>query len=176
MEKCFEAGMDDYVSKPFQPEDIISVINRIVKVDAEVVRNVNQENMSSDNAMQSGTTNPTVLKEPECTVSVFDKEELLRRLGGNATVLPRLLAMFTNNAAGFLKALRQAINEGNDEQVRIQAHSIKGAAANISAHKMQETAALLELAVRDGRRDEWSKLIAQLDSEYLEFINTLKCP
>jgi signal transduction histidine kinase/CheY-like chemotaxis protein/HPt (histidine-containing phosphotransfer) domain-containing protein len=173
MKKCFEAGMDDYISKPFQPEDILSVINRLVKVDAEAVSNVNQENMPSCNAMQSGTTIPTVLTEPERTVSIFDKVELLRRLGGNAAVLPRLLVMFTNNTDGFLKALRQAINEDDDEQVRMQAHSIKGAAANISAHRMKETAATLELVARDGQRDGWSRLVVQLESEYLEFINSI---
>jgi HPt (histidine-containing phosphotransfer) domain-containing protein len=65
--------------------------------------------------------------------------------------------------------LRQAIETSNSEQVRIQAHSIKGAAANISAHKMKETASTLEEMARDGHRDGWIDHVTQLESEYREF-------
>jgi len=100
---------------------------------------------------------------------VFDKEELVERLGGRVDMLPRLLEMFRNNTAGNIEALRQAIVSGDDEQVRIQAHSIKGAAANISANRMKETAFALEMLVHDGQRDGRRELVARLESELREF-------
>ncbi len=107
-------------------------------------------------------------------IKIFDSEELLKRLGGNVAMLPRFTAMFEKNCSGYLEALRQAIKSGNDEQVRIQAHSIKGAAANIAAHKMKESASALEEMARDGGRDGGGELLIQLESDFRDFIAAVR--
>jgi CheY-like chemotaxis protein len=33
---CMQAGMDDFVSKPIQPEELVAVIHRLVKIDESV--------------------------------------------------------------------------------------------------------------------------------------------
>jgi HPt (histidine-containing phosphotransfer) domain-containing protein len=96
-------------------------------------------------------------------------DELLARLGGKIDVVPRLLAMFLNNSANYLELLRQAVVCNDVEQVRINAHTIKGAAANISAPKIKKTASTLEKLIQEGRHDCLSDFLVQLESEFKEF-------
>jgi len=84
-------------------------------------------------------------------------------------MLSRFLSLFESNCAGHLEGLRRAIETGTSDQVRIQAHTIKGAAANIAAHKMKATASALEGMALDGHRDDWLKCVIQLETEFKEF-------
>ena len=163
MAKCREAGMDDYISKPFQPADILAALKRMVGV-----KNSHVQESAVQTEEVSGRQD-AVATAVDAGIPVFDREELLKRLGGNEAMLPRFTAMFEKNCAGYLEALRQAIESGNDEQVRIQSHSIKGAAANIAAHKMKESASALEDMAREGSREGWRERLIQLEAEYRDF-------
>jgi signal transduction histidine kinase/CheY-like chemotaxis protein len=156
MDRCREAGMDDYISKPFHYEDLLTVIKN-------VIRN------GSDPVAMTVPASQARQVAGEKTVPVFAKEELIQRLGGKEESLPRFLALFEKNCIGYLDALRQAVQSGNCEQVRIQAHMIKGVAANISAHKMKETASLLEDMAREGRQEGWEDYMMRLEAEFKEF-------
>jgi len=154
MARCLDAGMDDYISKPFLPDDIMAVLKRFVERDT---RATGSDAQTPPEAGESGAH------------PAFDKEELLARLDGKVGMLPRLLEMFGQNATSYIDALRRAINSEDGEQVRIQSHAIKGAAANISAHKMKATAAALEKMVLEGQREGLRELAARLESEFMEF-------
>jgi signal transduction histidine kinase/DNA-binding response OmpR family regulator len=166
MDKCHDAGMDDFISKPFHPDDIAAVLGRLADgKGGDGTTNIPHTELS---VVADQATVPVSIVGQEADV-VFDREELLERLGGKGELIPRFLAMFSKNSVGYLEALRQGIHAGDAEQVRIQAHSIKGAAANISALKIMETAAALEVMARDGNSDRWGELLARLESEYAEF-------
>ena len=79
------------------------------------------------------------------------------------------VAMFTRHTSGYLAALRQGLAESDPQAVRSQAHTIKGAAANISARRMQRLAARIEDLAREGRLDGVPELFARLEEEYRAF-------
>jgi signal transduction histidine kinase/CheY-like chemotaxis protein/HPt (histidine-containing phosphotransfer) domain-containing protein len=157
-EKCLAAGVDAYLSKPARAAEIVATINQLVP----------EQGARSE-------TNPKVentpIAQPDCgqTVPVFDREELLERLGGRDEMLGRFLDMFTRNAAGYMEALEAAIAGGDGEQARIQSHTIKGAAANISARQVRETAAAIEVHAREGKLDEVAGLFLQLKDDLAAF-------
>lgn len=94
---------------------------------------------------------------------------MIDRVGGYDEMVPRFLELFVKNTAVYLEALRQAVEAGSDEQLRMQAHTIKGAAANIAAHRILETASALEIMGRDGEKDGVQALVDQLEAEFAEF-------
>jgi HPt (histidine-containing phosphotransfer) domain-containing protein len=100
---------------------------------------------------------------------VFDKSELLERLGGREEMLARFIEMFTKNVTGYMESLESAMQSKDCEQVRIQAHTIKGAAGNISARKMWETAAAMEAHARGNRLDEAIGLMPHLRNDFSDF-------
>jgi HPt (histidine-containing phosphotransfer) domain-containing protein len=77
--------------------------------------------------------------------------------------------MFTKNVAAYLELLKSGIEHNDGDQIRIQAHTIKGAAANIAAHRIRETAADMETCAREGKLDDASALLPKLTSELEAF-------
>jgi HPt (histidine-containing phosphotransfer) domain-containing protein len=164
-EKCLAADMDEYLSKPARSAEIVATIKQLVP----------------ERGVHSNHESQAVMPVPECptpeicpvlpeeTAPVFDKAELLERLGGREDMLGRFIAMFNRNVAGYMEALLSAAERGDGEQLRIQAHTIKGAAGNISARRMRETAAAIEAYAREGRLDDATSLIPQLKEDLQAF-------
>jgi signal transduction histidine kinase/CheY-like chemotaxis protein/HPt (histidine-containing phosphotransfer) domain-containing protein len=160
-EKCLEADMDAYLSKPARPAEILAMINELAAGGS-----------GEEPGGSAVTTGEIPAVEPAETVEslpAFDRRDLLERLGGREEMLGRFIDMFSRNVVGYMDALQTAIAQGDVEQVRIQAHTIKGAAANISARRMRETSAAMELHAKEGRIDEAAGLLEKLKAELEEF-------
>lgn len=61
---------------------------------------------------------------------VFDLQATLRRLGGDHSLLADLVQLYDEDSPVLLNRLAQAIPEGNCDQIRHAAHSLRGLAAN----------------------------------------------
>jgi signal transduction histidine kinase/DNA-binding response OmpR family regulator/HPt (histidine-containing phosphotransfer) domain-containing protein len=153
-EKCLAADMDAYLSKPARPQEILATLRQWLPGDGEQIQ---------------ASEPDAPLPPAEEILPVFAREELLERLGGREEMLTRFIDMFNNNVTGYMEQLTAAIEQCDTEQVRIQAHTIKGAAANISARQVRETAATMEAHARGGNLDEAAKLLAQLQNELEAF-------
>jgi CheY-like chemotaxis protein/HPt (histidine-containing phosphotransfer) domain-containing protein len=163
-EKCLEADMDAYLSKPARSADILATISQLVSE--------HEPHSRKNDTGESAPVCPLVELSPvpeETSLPVFDRAELLERIGGREEMLGRFIEMFTRNVAGYMTALLSAAERGDGEQLRIQAHTIKGAAGNISARRMRETAAAIEAHAREGLLNEASGLIAQLKDDLQAF-------
>jgi HPt (histidine-containing phosphotransfer) domain-containing protein len=68
-----------------------------------------------------------------------------------------------------MAALEAAITQRDEEQVRIQAHTIKGAAGNISALRMRATASAMEEYAREGQLDAALELRQTLKDDFAAF-------
>jgi CheY-like chemotaxis protein/HPt (histidine-containing phosphotransfer) domain-containing protein len=154
-EKCLSADMDAYLSKPARASEIIATIKQLVPE-------------KNDHVVQPELNEPVRIEQ---TSTIFNKDELLERLGGREEMFRRFLDMFHKNVAGYMDLLSAAIDLNDHEQVRIHAHSIKGAAANISAGQIRETAATIESQAMEGTIDEASSLFTQLKEDIAVFQN-----
>lgn len=87
---------------------------------------------------------------------VFDKADLMERLDGDMSLAVDLAELFVTDVREKLQGLRQAIEEKSGGEIEKEAHSLKGAASNISAEKVRHLAADIETAA--GRNDMASVL------------------
>ena len=162
MEKCLAAGTDDYLSKPARPVEILAMLDKLVR------KSANARPPDTENILNVTASSPVVPENLD-DLPVFDRDELLERLGGRDEMLGRFIEMFDRNVAGYMEALDAAIERGDTEQVRIQSHTIKGASANISARRMRETAAAMEIHAREGRLDDAAVLLQKLKDDLKVF-------
>ncbi len=144
-ERCIEAGMDDYVSKPIQPKELANAIRRILDAPALVGQ----------------ATKPV---QDEKKPAVFNREALLQRLDGDEAFVSQITGLFLEHASGQVERLRQAVAEGNPTMVKLHAHSLKGAAANVEAMAMKEVAFEIEQNAADVRGI--APLIEKLEMEW----------
>ncbi|HEX4603367.1 MAG TPA: response regulator, partial [Candidatus Angelobacter sp.] len=104
-EKCLTAGMDDYVSKPISRDEL----------EAALLRN-------SGPAAQPPKTSPS--NSPPSPG--IDKENMLRRFGGNQELLQSLVQMFPEESEKVLTAMKAARSDKKADQVHLNAHTLKG--------------------------------------------------
>ncbi len=148
---CIEAGMDDVVTKPFESRDLYRVLRRFQGMDA------------------GGATVPppaaVIAEERECglgEIDGIDLAELRYRLQGKEAVVRRLLKLFREQSAGVPQRLAEALHGGERETALRLAHTLKGSAANISAHRLKAFAQEVEAAIKAGQSPDLSPLADEL--------------
>ncbi len=151
--ECLAAGMDDFLSKPFEMEELRAIMERWLP----------------GKETEPGASTPYEEKSDRGEAGVFDRDKLLERLGGEEEPLRRLVAKFVNTTAVRLKELRNSAALDNWEVIRLHSHSIKGAAASIGADRINSISAQLEEASKAGKRSEMPALLTALDAAYDSF-------
>jgi len=82
-----------------------------------------------------------------------DVGEAFRRLGVSKDTLAKMLIRFAEQTEGQMSSLEPAVAGGDSEAVQALAHSVAGAAANLSINDLATAAKELELAIREGKSD-----------------------
>ena len=141
-ERCLEAGMDAYTSKPIRRKAIEAVIAEIAE------RFLVSEQTDSQNENEK----------------VIDTEALLEELDDDKD----MLQMFEKDAATRLPKLREAVNSGDAETVAAEAHALKGGVGNFFADSAVAAADALEAAGRSGELTNAASLLARLESQLEE--------
>ncbi len=147
-QQYIDAGMDNYVSKPVNPEKVIEVIERQISGSAEPVK-------------PAATVETQTFEE-----GVFDRSALLERVGGDKDLLNEIIAMFIEDIPVQLEELKQGIKENDVAVIRGQGHKIKGASATVGAETMRQAAHEIELAGTDGKLDSAPGLVEKLEQEF----------
>jgi len=153
---CLNAGMDDYLTKPIKPEQLLQLVNKFCLPPVEPDTTV------------TGDT-PVAAVELDVPVAVFARDELLERLGGRSEMIPRFVGLFCKGASSELEGLAAALAADDADGVRRHAHAIKGSSGNIAAQRMHQKAALMEKAAKEGDLAEAPQQLASLQQEYLAF-------
>lgn len=160
-EQCIEAGMDDFVAKPVAPKTLADVIEKWGRVRRKPAPR--QRPSATSRKKQASP-------KPECAEDsrkpIFDRARLLDRLSGSEDLAETIIAGFAEDVTSRIDALRRAVEESDLSTARLQAHTIKGASANISAERLREAAALVESACTSESVDGLTDLVSQLGVEF----------
>jgi signal transduction histidine kinase/DNA-binding response OmpR family regulator len=145
-EKCIEAGMNDHVSKPIDPDELFATLLRWIKPrDGDGTA----PNIAAPIA---GPTTPdqAASDSDKLVIAGIDTQSALRRTGGNRKRYEALLRKFAQPSAGGVEEIRTALAAGDTATAARAAHSLKGAAANLGATALAEIAAKAETALTSG--------------------------
>ena len=82
--------------------------------------------------------------------NVFDRLTLLKRLDGDEELLEEVLSIYFEDVPVRLKNLRNALERGDESIAATEAHTLKGASANVGALELQAAALEIEKAVQKG--------------------------
>ncbi len=147
-EKCLEAGMDDYISKPIRAGSLLDAIARVTGVGAasETAASVHEA------AAATGTEAPAEVAESAGDGgAIWDLEETKRRLGGNDDTIRRMAGLFLDEGPRLMETIDEAIEARDAAELRRGAHTLKSSAAIFSARSVADAAYQLELFGRDGQ-------------------------
>jgi signal transduction histidine kinase/CheY-like chemotaxis protein/HPt (histidine-containing phosphotransfer) domain-containing protein len=145
-EKCLEAGMNDHIAKPIDPDQLFATLARWVGQRTGEAPKPQVSVVSS----RSGVVLPSV--------SGLDQEGALKRVGGNQGLLRDLWAQFVAKEAGAAEEVSAALKSGDRQLAERLAHTVKGVAANIGIVSVSSAAAKLEKAIREDDGAVWPSL------------------
>lgn len=146
-EKCLEAGMDDYVSKPVQPQELAGVISRWLASEPAGERKWQTKGQSED-------------------MAIFDRVAVLERLCGDEMLLAEVTDLFLQDVPRQIGILQQAVSAGDLQLTRLQAHTLKGAAGNFGALALQKAALRLERVAAGEDPGEVAPILEAVTDEF----------
>ena len=120
-DRCLEAGMDDYISKPFRRDILLKTLSHWT-------RGVKNAPSSVPAANENPATTETVTIDPKAL-------QALRALQkpGRPDVLTRVVDMFSLDAPRLLTEMRNAIAADDAKALQHAAHTLKSTSANVGA-------------------------------------------
>ena len=128
-ERCLEAGMDGYVSKPINTEELISTISKVLNLPG-----ISPEKTKAQAGPESPYEKPVHL----------DFKQMLDLLGGDEKLLQEVIEIFIDQAPRHLDTLRQALAQGDAKTLQKTAHSIKGELGYFGISELSQKARELE--------------------------------
>jgi HPt (histidine-containing phosphotransfer) domain-containing protein len=145
-QKSIEAGMNDHVTKPIDPDQLFATLRKWIKPLAE--RTVVQEPPVSDQAAESvSQEEPKEYTLPEFLPG-FDLAAGLERLRGNKKLYRKLLLDLGANYGGIAVEIREALAANDFKRAHSLVHNLKGLAGNLAATDLQTAAVELEKLVK----------------------------
>jgi signal transduction histidine kinase/CheY-like chemotaxis protein len=145
-EKCTEAGMNDHLAKPIDPDALFATLLRWIKPRAELAAKTPPETAATTaRSPESGSAPETATLQ----IEGVDTQSALRRTGGNPKRYEMLLRKFAESAN--VEEIRAAHASGDTATAARAAHSLKGAAANLGATTVANSAADVETAIKAGQ-------------------------
>ncbi|MFZ4437089.1 MAG: response regulator [Syntrophales bacterium] len=149
MEKCREAGMQDHIGKPIDPDELFGKLLKWVKPrKVEEVRETTETPLK-----EAAKEEPKPAKQakqddlPE--IPGLDTKLGLKRVMGKKTFYVEMLKKYIDNQGQAPAQIRQNLDAADYATAERQAHTAKGVSGNIGATGLQGMAAALEKAIKE---------------------------
>ncbi len=151
-EKCLNAGMDDYLSKPTKLEQLEATLARWI----------------------SGQPSPDERKEPVWSEKAHSVHECVdpavlaefRQLDMSCSLLVTLITNFLKDVPHRLADLQNALQQGDEETLARVAHELNGSSGNLGARKMRQLCVELQALGKANDLSRAGALLAQLVNEF----------
>ena len=138
-QRCLDAGMNDHVSKPIDPDALLSTLMRWAKP-------MERQEVESQVA-------PTPAKGPDKVIlqeiAGINLADGLKRVAGNIKLYSDLLRQFPAKQGDAAARISAALESGDSKLAERIAHTVKGVAGNIGMVKVQSAAQKLEKAIHE---------------------------
>lgn len=143
-DKCIEAGMNDFISKPFKEADLLNILKKYTSAETS---NFNQDN--------------TINQSEKIT----DLSYLKKLAQGDNDFVKDMLETFINQRDSFISEMSDALNDGRYEDLSGIAHKMKSSLSIIHLKELEPVIKAIETKALHERKDaELKSLIADADS------------
>jgi HPt (histidine-containing phosphotransfer) domain-containing protein len=149
-EKSFEAGMNDHITKPIDPDQLFATLQKWIQAAEPGAATRQVEVTTSRPGSEPGVAEKKGLPD---ALPGFDLAAGLKRLMGNQTLYRKLLVDFGSKYKSAAGEIRNALSDGDLDLVHSLVHNLKGMAGNLAANELQSAAKALEKLVK-GTTDE----------------------
>jgi len=148
-QKCIDAGMNDYITKPINFHELKSMIERALSSKSEQF-----------------FTSLVKRRSKKDTMQVLNRKKAISRMLGNENLYNRILAEFCGSIDSRLANIKKAIDTKEFKDIRFQSHSLKSLSGTIGAEYVYEICENLETKASNQSYDPMRKLFKDLQREF----------
>ncbi|HYA30242.1 MAG TPA: Hpt domain-containing protein, partial [Acidobacteriota bacterium] len=157
-ERCINAGMNDFVGKPFDVNDLFSTLMRWLK----------------RHPSEAVTTAAEVNQDGAPSIPGVDVETALTRVGGSIKLYKKLLSRFRETQINAAHRIKEAIGRADMETARREAHTLKGLAGSVGATGLAESANAVENLLKTKETAGLDLALANLEKSLSDFMANME--
>ncbi|HMJ50263.1 MAG TPA: response regulator, partial [Burkholderiales bacterium] len=156
-ERCINAGMNDFVGKPYDVNELFSTLVRWLRHHPGEVVTVPAE----------------VSREGAPTIPGVDVENALRRVGGSIKLYMTLLSRFRETQTDAVHRIKEAIGRAETDTAQREAHTLKGLAGSIGATELAQRAVTVENLLKTKEAAGLNQALANLEKSLSDLLANL---
>jgi HPt (histidine-containing phosphotransfer) domain-containing protein len=156
-EKCLEAGMDAYLTKPISARDLFSVLTQLMPAAGTTVATA----VASRAAESPGRP-------------ALDLEQLRENMDDDEEMLQDIVGAFLRDHGNQLRELKQGLATGDEKSALRGAHTLKGLLLTLAAQPAADVALELERALREHDPKRAAAGVPRLESQLARLLPELE--
>jgi CheY-like chemotaxis protein/HPt (histidine-containing phosphotransfer) domain-containing protein len=159
-ERCLIAGMDGYISKPINGQELEAAIAAALR----------------GRRLPSFSISPRTLEQNAAPGSVpsWDIAQTLKRLGGDPKLLGEIVTIFLAETPKQMTGLRCAVENGNAADIEKIAHSLKGELAYLGIAEVSQKAEALEVMGKRHSLQFSAELFAAFETDISQILKSMR--
>jgi len=144
-ERCLEAGMDGYVSKPFRPRELVEAVE-------------GQASTAKELGSPAGDAGPG-------PGPIVTREAIMEQVEGDAELARELADAIIGSYPQRLPRIRSAVKQADREELVEEAHAFKSSLGLFGTNAAYDAAQHLENMGREGREADWEEALEALERQ-----------
>ncbi|MEQ1543473.1 ATP-binding protein [Methyloglobulus sp.] len=166
--QCKEAGMDEWVTKPFTRQDLSKALQKWLP---EQLLISDQPALKTD--ISTLVKASSVIEDTTAINMGFFTQQFHLDNIVDLDFITTLTQTFQQDAARTLSNLQQSIESGDAEQIRKLAHGLKSLSTNVASGKLTELCKTMEQAGKNNNLTDTQALLESMKQEYLRVLTEL---
>jgi signal transduction histidine kinase/ligand-binding sensor domain-containing protein/CheY-like chemotaxis protein/HPt (histidine-containing phosphotransfer) domain-containing protein len=145
-QKCLDLGMNEYLSKPFSPNNLLNRIHTILKIELPI-----------------DDDKPKIITKSNGKFKTFNIDKIKNIVGDSQEKEVKYLKMFHKNAPELIQNINKGLTEKDFNKVKVSAHSLKSTFRYYGADKLMEYSRSIEEIAPENDKDAINKLLVNLE-------------
>lgn len=175
---CIEAGMNDYVPKPVEPEELFRTLIKWIepkkKNMTDGASDLEDIGRTEENIDRSGAVDPQIF-EALYKIEGMDIDAGLKTLQGDKSYYLKLLQLFKESQEGKAQEIIAGLEKMDYDTVKMIVHALKGVSGNLGASRIYDLTAEIEKMGRENiASKQLKKRLEKLSAELSELMMKLQ--